>query len=456
LPCIPNGTGAFTVRVYVNDSLNQSATKHLSLQVNQDVAVASFAASASSMDLGQSVRFSVFVSGGTSPYTYAYTGLPAGCISSNSSSVSCMPADPGIFSIHVYVHDSGESSASSSLSLTVDPVLSISSFSIAPNIIDIGSNSTVTAMVSGGTIPYTYLYSGFPAGCVSSDVASIVCTPSEAGSFSVGLLVVDSVGGSVNATLPLTVTLDPTISSFLASPDVLDLGDYSTLHVSVEGGIEPLTYTYVGLPTGCVGFDNATLLCSPGATGVFTVSVVVKDSGNVTIFSALKMTVNPALAITSFLASPSRVDVDSATVLSVNVSGGTFPFDYRYLGLPYGCFSSSSAASPCVPGATGVYTIRIFVNDSAGNSVNATVSLTVQPSPASTTGFMDLPVDDWVLIAGLVVAIVAVSAFLLLRRKRRRASMSRKDTIAASMGRKEAGKTPQGTQRANTPGRRNQ
>ena len=71
------------------------------------------------------------------------------------------------------------------------------------------------------------------------------------------------------------------------------------------------------------------------------------------------------------------VSVGSSVTLSTIASGGLPPYTYTYTGLPPGCTSQNASSLVCIPTAAGTYSVTVFVNDSAQNSVNATISLTV-------------------------------------------------------------------------------
>ncbi|MCI4347671.1 MAG: zinc ribbon domain-containing protein [Thermoplasmata archaeon] len=76
--------------------------------------------SPSQVQKGQSISVSTTPSGGTSPYTYSYSGLPSGCQGQNSQSFNCNPSSTGNFQAQVNVMDSkGNNTASNFASLTV-------------------------------------------------------------------------------------------------------------------------------------------------------------------------------------------------------------------------------------------------------------------------------------------------------------------------------------------------
>ena len=122
LPCRPTSAGSFNVTVTVSDMASHSVNKSVSLVVTQvpgGPSISSFAASPSSVTVGSATTLTVVASGGTGTLTYAYAGLPSGCSTSNTASLSCTPSATGTFNVVVWVNDSAGHSATRSTTLTV-------------------------------------------------------------------------------------------------------------------------------------------------------------------------------------------------------------------------------------------------------------------------------------------------------------------------------------------------
>ncbi len=81
--------------------------------------ISSFTTSASTITLGGSLWFNVTATGGASPYSYAYSGLPAGCLSANTPSLACTPTTTGSYTVTVKVTDTSNLSSSASVSVSV-------------------------------------------------------------------------------------------------------------------------------------------------------------------------------------------------------------------------------------------------------------------------------------------------------------------------------------------------
>lgn len=166
--------------------------------------------------VNESVTIGFEVSNGYPPYSIAYSGLPPGCESANSTQLTCIPTSEGAFSIVVTVTDSKGGLATGSYLLNVVGALTIASFTASPSTVLAGSNVTLTVQTAGGWGPTTYSYTGLPSGCESSNVSAFTCAPITPGTYVVAATVNDSLGSpsSTNTTvrvLPvLSVTFEET------------------------------------------------------------------------------------------------------------------------------------------------------------------------------------------------------------------------------------------------------
>jgi hypothetical protein len=82
---------------------------------------ASLTASPTSLSSGEKVTFTVSTSGGYGALSYSYTSLPAGCVSTNTTTLSCNPSSSGNYDVKVTVTDRAGGSATATASITVSP-----------------------------------------------------------------------------------------------------------------------------------------------------------------------------------------------------------------------------------------------------------------------------------------------------------------------------------------------
>lgn len=336
--------------------------------------------------------------------------------------VSLLSMTPtGSYYIGVNATDGGGSGSYTHLGLSVD-VLPILSIGISGNPgsggIDVGQSTTFSASASGGSGDYTYDWTSIPNGCAAPAGTSFECVPPSSGNFSIGASVTDSLGYSATDTIVYAVESDPTIHDVTAAPTTLDVGQETSLNVSVSGGSGRYSFSWQALPGGCASIDRNPINCTPERSGFSEIKVNVTDSNGYSVLStAVSVTVNPGPSVVSFTASPASVADDQATVLSVVASGGTGQLTYSYSNLPTGCVSTNTPRLTCVPTGTGTFDVTATVTDLAGESATASLSVTVMAgSSATPLGTYLGELTPWILLAALIVAL-AILAIVLSRRR---------------------------------------
>jgi PKD repeat protein len=330
----------------------------------------------SSVDLGQTVGFTTSETGGVGTVNYSYSGLPAGCASADSSTLSCTPTGTGAATVSVTVTDSLGNSGSASVSLTVNPALSSPTLAVQPNPDAVDHPAKFQASVSGGTPPYTYAYNGLPPGCASSNDSNPQCKPSTGGTYSVTVTISDSAGTSVTSAAVSFVVQGPLSVSLTATPTRLDLGRSITFTATASGGTGGgYTFSYLGLPTGCLSSNVTTLACTPTTAGSYSTSVQVTDPAyDMASSPPVAITVNPAPTVTAN-ASPRFGPAPLAVKLWAIGSGGTGPVTFQWV-LGDGNTSSTPSVQHTYANP-GLYTATVWLNDSNGLSAHSSVTIAV-------------------------------------------------------------------------------
>jgi hypothetical protein len=370
-------------------------------------AVGELVSSLGVVDVGIPVRFSVIVNG-SDPFSYRWSGLPAGCGSASQADLVCTPASAGEFNVSVTVTGiSGYAISAGPVSLIVHSRPTILSYGASPSVTDANDTFQLGATAAGGTGTLLYDYEGLPPGCASTDAASLRCTPTGPGTFTIQVSVADSFGVAASSNLTVTVHPDPRITSFTALPSAVTVGVMTVLSMIVIGGTAPLTFQYTGLPNGCSSTNASSVQCIPRSAGMYTITGSARDAVGSTVTAPLALAVNAAPSITSFTVTPSPVTVGTPVDFSVVATGGTGGLYYGYQGLPSNCSGANSSELKCVPSQPGNFTVRVTVSDRFGVSGNRTTKLTVVSAPvpsrnSTSSGFNPVLLVLIVLVAAVV------------------------------------------------------
>lgn len=169
------------------DSLGQRANTSETVTVAPAIR-ASLSVTNSTPSIEQSVLFNVTASGGRGPFRYAWTGLPVGCASVNSSSIGCAPTQSGTYAVTVNVTDVFPGGASATVDLSVIFEFTVAVSTVTP---EVGQSLTLGVQSSTPSADLSYSYMGLPPGCVSANVPELSCAPSAAGSYDVTVTVTD-------------------------------------------------------------------------------------------------------------------------------------------------------------------------------------------------------------------------------------------------------------------------
>ena len=114
-------SGVVAVSCTVTDNLGTAAKDSTDVMVGSDPSIVTFTASPSSLLPGDKVTFDVSASGGYGALSYSYANLPPGCLTTNSTSLSCYPTSSGNYRVTVTVMDRGMESANATAVITVGP-----------------------------------------------------------------------------------------------------------------------------------------------------------------------------------------------------------------------------------------------------------------------------------------------------------------------------------------------
>ncbi len=153
------------------------------------------------VDVGQAVAFTGSFSGGFAPDTPSWSFGDGATLSGLSASHTYTTA--GLYTANLTVRDFAGQAGVGPVSVEVNPALTLSTAG-TPTTSSTGSPTVFVVVVSGGTAPYTYSWSG-PSGATSSS-AVLQETFGSSGSYTAHVEVRDAAGASANASVTATVS----------------------------------------------------------------------------------------------------------------------------------------------------------------------------------------------------------------------------------------------------------
>ncbi len=409
ISCTPTTAGTYTVTAKVTDSnggvgSNTSASLTVSGGAGSGPSVTAPVGSPTSVDVGQTVSFTTVASGGTAPYTYAWSSTPSaglGCSNSATSTWTCVPTAAGTYTVGVTVTDSASKTGSSSATYVVSADPSITTPVASVGGVDVGGtvtfSSTVSSIGSGGDVLLWTISPGTGLGCPNTASTSITCVPVTAGTYTATFKLTDSNGFSVSSpSAPFTVSPDPSLSTPAPSPSSVQVGGTVTFTTTVTNpgaGSDQLTWSASTALFGCSTSTTTSYSCTPTAAGTgYTVTVVLTDANGVTARgTSAPFTVSPtsgALAATASC-SPASGPAPLSVQCTGSGSGGAPPYTYAWTFGDGGTGTGSVASHTYT--RSGTFTATVVVTDSASSTASGKATVSVQSAGALSVNLAPSP-----------------------------------------------------------------
>ncbi|MGZ4116285.1 MAG: PKD domain-containing protein [Bacteroidia bacterium] len=331
---------------------NLGCANNVSVAITQPTALTVSIASLSNVSCNSGSNGTITVSGngGTPAYTYSWSP-----VSSVLPSVSGLSA--GTYTVHV----TDQNSCTTSISIPVtQPTTLTSAIGSSTNVTCFnGTNGTATASVSGGTIPYSYLWSNGQTGSTAVNLS--------AGSYTV--TITDFNGCTSTNTVLIT---QPTQVITSAGPnDTICLGSSGTLTATATGGAGG--YYYAWQPT--LTINSGSLNVSPVTNTTYTVVAYDMNGCVGTSDTVSAIVYNLTAANINAVALVSPICPGQTTTVSVLVTGSTGPLTYSWnngLGTSPGPINVSPTVNT---------TYIVSVTNSCGITVMDSVQIVISPPP---------------------------------------------------------------------------
>lgn len=338
-----NNLSSGNYAVTVTDSKNCTATKSVQLTITSGPIVN--AGVDQSGCIGSSFNLSSLASGGTPAYTYVWdNGL------GNGQNKTVTPNTTTTYTVTATDVNGCSATDQVKVILYPNPSVTINKSDAKCGL----ANGSATANASGGTTPYTYIWSNGGTGQTISNLTT--------GNYIV--TVTDAKGCKGTATTTISNTNGPSVN---AGSDLSGcIGNSFNLNSVALGGTQPYTYAWDnGLGAG----QNKSV--APNATTTYTVTVT--DANGCTATDQVKVIIypNPSVSITK---TDAKCGLANGFAIA-NVTGGTSPYTFIWSnGASTQTLSNLSAGNYTVTvtdskGCTG--TASTSINNTNGPSINA-------------------------------------------------------------------------------------
>jgi PKD repeat protein len=366
IPCTFNATGTFPVNVTVTDSEGVRVVANYTIQVFPDPS-ANLTVAPAVVDLGQTARYTVSVTGGSGGVNYTYRTLPPGCTGGSTASLNCTPSAAGTFSSSARIVDrAGVIATTPTLTLTVDPRPTVQA-QAGPTTGVVPLTVNFSAVTVGGTLPVGYVWS-FGDGSPNASGANASHVYASIGHFVADVAATDSRGDVAIARVAITV-LAPLAVTTIAFPTSGAAPLFTNFSTVPTGGSPPYSFLWN------FGDGSSTSTASDPShvytmAGSFNATVTVTDSANratsasVAVLVVRPMSVGPT-------ANRTAGEVPFAVTFGATIVGGQGPFTYLW---SFDDGTTSTLPSPSHTFRTaGQFRVTGTVSDALGEQIDSTL-----------------------------------------------------------------------------------
>ena len=425
----PSTAGSYSFTVQVMDSSPSAATaqRQLTLQVSPSGSGSPLQVTTTSLPAGTTGQFynvTLSASGGTSPYQWSILqgSLPSGLLIGTTGTILGTPSGAGDSVFTVQVTDDTGSMASSQLSIHIagggsgGGSVRISTVALPAGAV--GQQYSQQLAATGGVPPYVWSISNstsLPPGITLTSSGLLQGTLTTPGNFSLTIIATDSIGQFDTKQLTLAISSGPGSGPWSAAflsqsvPDRLNLNQSFTAHIvwqntgsqvwSNAAGVRLVSQNPSGntiwsadqvlfpdslqiSPGQQLSLDfTITAPSSPGqynfqwSLGVSGVGLFGQPSSNRAIAVGQVVTNNLAIDSPDSLQAPNG----ESFTYQLHATGGTTPYTWSAINgaLPPGLRLDASGNISGIPSSNGIYGITFAVVDSAANTANKDIAITV-------------------------------------------------------------------------------
>ncbi|MGD1844902.1 MAG: FG-GAP-like repeat-containing protein [Salibacteraceae bacterium] len=308
--------GTYTVTVTDNNGCTQTTSTVLTSGPSPSITVDSNVACFGESNGGAST----VVTGGTTPYTYAWSN------SAITGSITGVPA--GTYT--VTVTDASGLTGTATTNITAPSLLTLSNSGSSNLSCNNSADGSATFAGTGGTMPYSYNWS-------SGGATTASATGLNAGTYSVTITDANGCTDSASVTLtqPNVLVIAAVVDSNATCNGLRDGG----ASASATGGIMPYSYTW----------SSAANTASFSGVVAGTYSVTITDANGCTDSTAISITEPVVLGAAAVVDSNASCFGFTDGGATASATGGTMPYSYSW---------SNAATTASITGVTaGTYSV---------------------------------------------------------------------------------------------------
>ena len=398
---IPQKTGTYSFRIKAMDSSEKVVVKTLSLTVQKPLTNTS-KATPSAVEKGKPVSIICSATGGSAPYTYKVSYMPAGQgkrtvlqdFSSNSK-VTFTPSADGYYSIEIIAKDKRGTQKYKYVSVNAYDKLTLTAKADKSKV-TVGESFAVTASADGGNGFIKYAFYAKKSnttkwttvqGFTYSNTASVVA--SSSGTYNVRVKAKDSLGKTVTEEFTVTA-VKALVNNSKMGASKITTGAKASVICKAAGGEAAYKYAVSFRKAGAEAWTtvqsyNTTskVKFTPAEAGDYEVLVKVKDNNGKIAEKQLSFRAVDKLVNNSSI-SATTAKVSTPVKVKLAAKGGEGYYTYFVCYVKSGTskvttLQNYAAASDITFSikTAGTYTVKVKVKDAAGKLVIKKFTLTV-------------------------------------------------------------------------------
>lgn len=377
----PTQKGTYPVHVTATDLNGNSIARDYTIVVRDPLALAPATLANGTVNIPYPIQTIPTATGGSGSYTYTASGLPPGLTFDPATrQISGTPTQTGTFTIPVQVTDTEGNTITTNYTIAVGSPLVLAAKTLADGTVGTGYTTETIPAATGGAGGYVYEATNLPPG-LSFNPANrqISGTPTQSGSYNVGVKVTDANNATANQIYVIKVNGELNLpSATLPNGLVGTLYPTQTLP-AVSGGTAPYIYTARGLPPGLT-FTPGTreIKGTPLSGGTFTVTMTATDNNGLTTSTDYTLVVNVGAPVVNAVATCSGT---AATLSVANAQPGVTYNWYAATGSTI-IFTGTTYTTAAL-NANTTYYVEAVSGTAVSSRTQVNVTVNASPNPAT-------------------------------------------------------------------------